>query len=59
VRICESTGTGDFRHAQEYLAKRLIELRETKLYGARRELRSFRSEATKYLQDYHQAAHRG
>jgi integrase len=30
----------------------LIELRETKLYGAR-ELRSFRSAATKYLQEYH------
>ena len=51
ARICESTGTGDFRHAQEYLAKRVIELRETKLYGAR-ELRSFRSAATKYLQEY-------
>ncbi len=52
ARICESTGTGDFRHAEEYLAKRVVELRETKLYGAR-ELRSFRSAATKYLQDYH------
>ncbi len=51
VRICESTGTGDIGQAQEYLAKRVIELRETKLYGAR-ELRSFRSTATKYLQDY-------
>ena len=52
ARICESTGTGDFRHAEEYLAKRVVELRETKLYGAR-ELRSFRSAATKYLQEYH------
>src|SRR5271166_2487283 len=51
ARICESTGTGDIGQAQEYLAKRVIELRETKLYGAR-ELRSFRSAATKYLQDY-------
>jgi integrase len=37
--------------AQEYLAKRVIELRETKLYGAR-ELRSFRTAATKYLLEY-------
>jgi integrase len=51
ARICESTGTSDIGQAQEYLAKRVIELRETKLYGAR-ELRSFRSAATKYLQDY-------
>ncbi len=51
ARICESTGTSDLRQAQEYLAKRVIELRETRLYGAR-ELRSFRSAATKYLQEY-------
>jgi hypothetical protein len=37
--------------AKEYLAKRVIELRETRLYGTR-ELRSFRSAATKYLLDY-------
>jgi integrase len=51
ARICESTGTGDIGQAEEYLAKRVIELRETKLYGARA-LRSFRSAATKYLQEY-------
>jgi integrase len=51
ARICESTGTGDIRQAQEYLAKRVIELRETRLYGER-ELRSFRSAATKYLQEF-------
>src|SRR5258708_13748238 len=50
-RICESTGKGDIEQAKEYLAKRVIELRETRLYGTR-ELRSFRSAATKYLQDY-------
>ena len=48
ARICESTGTSDIRQAEEYLAKRIVELRETRLYGAR-ELRSFRSAATKYL----------
>jgi integrase len=52
ARICESTGTGDIGQAEEYLARRVVELRETKLYGAR-ELRSFRSAATKYLQEYH------
>jgi hypothetical protein len=51
ARICGSTGTSDIGQAQEYLAKRLIELRETKLYGAR-ELRSFRTAATRYLQEY-------
>src|SRR5580658_3779897 len=52
ARICESTGTSDIRQAEEYLARRVVELRETKLYGAR-ELRSFRAAATKYLQEYH------
>jgi len=52
ARICESTGTGDIGQAEEYLARRVVELRETKLYGAR-ELRSFRAAATKYLQEYH------
>jgi integrase len=52
ARVCESTGTGDIAQAKEYLAKRVIELRETRLYGTR-ELRSFRSAATKYLQEYH------
>ena len=51
ARVCESTGTGDLGQAKEYLAKRVIELRETRLYGAR-ELRSFQSAATKYLLDY-------
>jgi integrase len=51
ARICESTGTGEIGQGQQYLAKRIIELRETKLYGAR-ELRSFRTAATKYLQEY-------
>jgi integrase len=51
ARVCESTGTGDIGQAKEYLAKRVIELRETRLYGTR-ELRSFRSAATKYLLEY-------
>jgi integrase len=52
ARICESTGTGDLKKAEEYLAKRVIEFREARIYGIR-ELRSFRAAATKYLQDYH------
>jgi len=52
ARICESTGTSDIGQAEEYLARRVVELRETKLYGAR-ELRSFRAAATKYLQEYY------
>ncbi len=51
ARICESTGTGDIGQAGEYFAKRVVEPRETRLYGAR-ELRSFWSAATKYLQEY-------
>jgi integrase len=51
VRLCESTGTGDVRQAEEYLAKRLTELREAKLYGLR-DVRTFRAAATRYLQDY-------
>jgi integrase len=51
ARICESTGTSDIGRAEEYLAKRLVELREAQLYGTR-ELRSFRIAATKYLQEY-------
>jgi integrase len=51
ARFCESTGTSDLREAQEYLAKRLIEIREANLFGTR-ESRTFRTAATKYLQDY-------
>ena len=50
ARICESTGTSDLKQAQEYLCKRLVELREAKLYGTRG-MHSFRAAATKYLQD--------
>jgi integrase len=51
VRICESTGTGNVREAEEHLAKRMVEMREAKLYGLR-EPRMFRAAATKFLQDY-------
>jgi integrase len=51
VRICESTGTSNQRQAEAYLAKRVTALREANLYGLRPE-RTFRTAATKYLEDY-------
>jgi len=51
ARIRESTGTSDVRQAEEYLAKRLVELRETRIFGAR-EVRTFRAAATKYLKEH-------
>jgi integrase len=50
ARICESTGTSDFGQAREYLAKRVMELREVRLFGARQE-RTFRAAATKFLEE--------
>lgn len=50
TRLCESTGTRDFRQAQEYLAKRVIELRDIRLFSAR-EFRSFRTAAARFLQE--------
>ncbi len=52
-RICESTGTSDIRQAKEYLAKRVMEMREVRLFGARQE-RTFRVAATKYLEENQQ-----
>lgn len=49
ARICESTGTGDLRQGQEYLAKRLAELLDAEIHGLR-EVRTFRAAATKHLQ---------
>lgn len=52
-RLCESTGTGNFRQAQEYLAIRANELRDIRLFGAR-ELRLFRTAAARFLHEYQQ-----
>jgi hypothetical protein len=52
ARICDGTGTSNLTQAEEYLAKRVTELREARIYGTR-EPRSFRFTATKYLQKYH------
>jgi integrase len=51
VRIRESTGTSSLTKAQEHLAKRMSDVREAQLHGVR-ESRTFRSAATKFLEDY-------
>jgi integrase len=50
ARICESTGTSDIQQAEEYFAKRIMEMREVRLFGIRQE-RTFRVAATKYLEE--------
>src|ERR1022692_4349151 len=51
ARIREGTGTSDLRQAAEYLAKRITELRETRIFGAR-QTHTFRCAATKYLMEH-------
>ena len=51
TRICESTGTSNRLEAEEYLAKRLGELRERRIYGIR-QVHSFRAAATKFLAEH-------
>lgn len=47
-RLCESTGTGNLKDAEDYLAHLTDELRQATLYGVRPR-RTFRQAATKYL----------
>lgn len=55
-RLCESTGTGELKEAERYLARRLEEIRQAKVYGMRPS-RSFREAATKYLlENQHKAS---
>lgn len=49
-RICESTGSSNLKEAEAYLAHRIEEIRQAKIYGVR-PTRTFRQAATKYLQD--------
>ena len=49
-RICESTETDSLEEAERYLAKRLEELRQVVVYGARPK-RIFREAATKFLKE--------
>ncbi len=48
VRICESTGTSRLEEAEQYLMRRLENIRQAKVYGIRPK-RSFREAATKFL----------
>jgi integrase len=49
-RICESTGESDIEKAEQYLARRIEEIRQATIYGVRPK-RSFRQAATKYLEE--------
>jgi len=49
-RLCESTGTGDLREAENHLARRIEEIRQATVYGVRPQ-RTFRQAATKYLNE--------
>jgi integrase len=49
-RICESTGSDSLEEAEIYLAKRIEEIRQAKIYGVRPE-RIFRQAAIKYLEE--------
>jgi integrase len=50
-RLHESTGTCELKEAEQYLIRRLEELRKANVYGIRVE-RTFRQAATKFLLDY-------
>lgn len=51
VRLFESTGESDLRKAEQYLAKRIEEIRQEKVYGVRKK-RSFSEAAARYLLEY-------
>jgi integrase len=50
-RFLESTGTSNLKEAEQYLIRRLEEMRKASVYGIRPE-RTFRQAATKILLDY-------
>ena len=49
-RICESCGTDSLEEAERYLARRLEQLREARVYGVR-QTRTFVQAAKKYLEE--------
>ena len=49
-RLYESTGTSDLEEAQSYLARRIEEIRQARIFGVRPK-RIFRQAATKYIED--------
>ena len=50
VRVFESTGTSNFNEAELFLARRIDEIRQSKVYGIRPK-RTFRDAATKFLEE--------
>lgn len=50
-RLCESTGTSNREEAEQYLARRMEELRQADVYGVR-PARTWRQAATRYLNEY-------
>ncbi len=50
MRLCESTGSRDLAEAEAYLARRIEDIRQAKVYGVR-PTRSFREAATRYLRE--------
>ncbi len=49
-RVCESTGERELAKAEEYLAKKIEEIRQAAVFGVRPK-RAFRVAATKYLNE--------
>ena len=49
-RLCESTGESDLGKAEQYLARRIEEIRQAGVYGVRPQ-RTFQQAATKFLTD--------
>jgi integrase len=47
-RLCESTGESEIERAEEYLARRIDQIRQAEIYGVRPK-RTWRQAATKYL----------
>ena len=49
-RLCESTGESDLGKAEEYLARKIEEIRQASVFGVR-PVRTFRMAATKFLNE--------
>jgi integrase len=49
-RICESTGTSNLQEAEQYLVRKLEEIRQAKVFGIRPK-RTFREAAIKFVQE--------
>lgn len=49
-RVCESTGSSDLEEAERYLARRMEQIRQARIYGVRPS-RTFAQAATKFLKE--------